>query len=152
MNRRDALIEALGPLPLSGTAWPGWIKAMAWCVLAVIGAKLIHTATGTTGQHIQPVVAASVTITFMALIVVARCMQTSVTTITTEGIEQTWLTRRSVGWDDIQFAKFIPLFASKRLVCFTGRGRPVVFQGGTKELQIAFARISLAYRKKPANN
>lgn len=149
MNRKEAVLEALGPLPLSGVAWPGWIKIMAWCVLALIGAKLIHTAIGTTGQDIQPVVAASVTITFMALVVVARYMQTSVTTITSEGIEQTWITRRSIGWDDIQFAKFIPLFASKRLVCFTGRGRPVIFQGGTKELQIAFAQISLAYRRRP---
>lgn len=148
MNRRDAILEALGPLPLSGAAWPGWIKVLAWCVLAVIGAKLVHTAIGTSGQTVQAVVAASVTITYMALVVVARYMQTSVTTITTEGIEQTWITRRTINWDDIQFAKFIPLFASKRLVCFTGRGRPVVFQGGTKELQIAFAQISLAYRRR----
>lgn len=149
MNRREAILETLGPLPLSGAAWPGWIKVLGWCVLAVIGAKLIHTAIGTRGQHIQPVVAASVTITYMALVVVARYMQTSVTTITADGIEQTWITRRTVSWDDIQFAKFIPLFASKRLVCFTGRGRPVIFQGGTKELQIAFAQVSLAYRRRP---
>lgn len=149
MNRKEAVLEALGPLPLSGAAWPGWIRVLAWCVLAVIGAKLIHTAIGTTGKEVQPVVAASVTITFMALVVVARYMQTSVTTITAQGIEQTWIARRAVGWDDIQFAKFIPLFASKRLVCFTGRGRPVIFQGGTRELQIAFAQISLAYRRRP---
>lgn len=150
MNRKEALLETLGPLPVSGTAWPGWIKILAWCVLVIIGAKLIHTAIGTNAQAVQPIVAASVTITFMALVVVARYMQTSVTTITTDGIEQTWITRRSVGWDDIQFAKFIPLLASKRLVCFTGRGRPVIFQGGTKDLQIAFAQISLAYRRRPA--
>lgn len=149
MNKQEALFEALGPLPVSGTAWPGWIKVLAWGVLVLIGAKLIHTAIGTSGQDVQPIVAGSVTITFMALVVVARYMQTSVTTITTDGIEQTWITRRSIGWDDIQFAKFIPLVASKRLVCFTGRGRPVIFQGGTKELQIAFAQISLAYRRRP---
>lgn len=150
MNQKEALLDTLGPLPLSGTAWPGWIKILAWCVLVIIGAKLIHTAIGTNAQTVQPVVAASVTITFMALVVVARYMQTSVTTITSDGIEQTWITRRSISWDDIQFAKFIPLLASKRLVCFTGRGRPVVFQGGTQELQVAFAQISLAYRRRPA--
>lgn len=149
MTRHDALLQTLGPLPLSGTAWPGWIKVMAWCVLVIIGAKLVHTAIGPSGQDVNPVVAASVTITFMALVVVARCMQVSVTTITPDGIEQTWLTKRTVGWNDIQFAKFIPLLASKRLVCFTGRGRPVIFQGGTKELQIAFAQIAVAYRKRP---
>ena len=149
MSRHEQLRQTLGPLPISGTAWPGWIKILAWCVMALIGAKLIQTAIGPSGQGINPVIAASVTITFMALLVVARCMQVSVTTITDEGIEQTWITRRAIQWDDITFAKFIPLLASKRLVCFTGRGRPLVFQGGTKELQIAFAQIALAYRKRP---
>lgn len=149
MSRQEQLLQTLGPLPISGTAWPGWIKILAWCVMALIGAKLIQTAIGPSGQGINPVIAASVTITFMALLVVARCMQVSVTTITDEGIEQTWITRRAIQWDDITFAKFIPLLASKRLVCFTGRGRPLVFQGGTKELQIAFAQIALAYRKRP---
>lgn len=149
MNPRETLLRTLEPLPISGTAWPGWIKVLAWCVLIVIGAKLIQTAMSPSGQSVSPVAAASVTITFMALVVIARCMQVSVTTITAEGIEQTWLTRRSVNWHDIQFAKFIPLLASKRLVCFTGRGRPIVFQGGTQELQIAFAQIALAYRKRP---
>lgn len=149
MSRQEQLLQTLGPLPISGTAWPGWIKILAWCVMTLIGAKLIQTAIGPSGQGINPVIAASVTITFMALLVVARCMQVSVTTITDEGIEQTWITRRAIQWDDITFAKFIPLLASKRLVCFTGRGRPLVFQGGTKELQIAFAQIALAYRKRP---
>ena len=148
MSRHEQLLQTLGPLPISGTAWPGWIKILAWCVMALIGVKLIQTAMGPSGQGVNPIVAASVTITFMALVVVARCMQVSITTITEEGIEQTWLTRRSIGWNDITFAKFIPLMASKRLVCFTGRGRPVIFQGGTKELQIAFAQIALVYRKR----
>lgn len=144
----EQFLQRLRPLPLSGTAWPGWIKAMAWLVLIIIGAKLIHTAASLGGQSVQPAVTASVTLTFMALVVIARYMQTSVTHITATGIEQTWLTRRAVSWDEIQFAKFIPLFASKRLVCFTGRGRPVVFQAGTKELQIAFAQIALAYPRR----
>ena len=149
MSRHEQLRQTLGPLPISGTAWPGWIKILAWCVMALIGAKLIQTAIGPSGQGVNPVITASVTITFMALLVVARCMQVSITTITDEGIEQTWITRRSIQWDEITFAKFIPLLASKRLICFTGRGRPLVFQGGTKELQIAFAQIALVYRKRP---
>src|SRR3546814_9693255 len=75
-------------------------------------------------------------------------MLISVTNINEAGIQQSWLGRREVAWEDIQFAKFIPLVASKRLICFTTRGRPVVFQAGTKELQVAFARISLVYRRR----
>ena len=40
------------------------------------------------------------------------------------------------------------MVASGLLVCFTGKGRPVVFQGGTQELQIAFAHIALAYHRR----
>ncbi|HLU14636.1 MAG TPA: hypothetical protein VKZ71_02280 [Burkholderiaceae bacterium] len=149
MNRHETLMQTLGPLPIRGTAWPAWVKVVAWCVVLIIGAKLMHTAIGTSRQAVQPAIAASVTITFLALAVIARFMQTSVTTITAEGIHQTWVTRRSVQWSDIQFAKFIPMVASKRLVCFTGKGRPVVFQGGTQELQIAFAHIALAYHRRP---
>src|SRR3546814_19911960 len=85
---------------------------------------------------------------FAGLVVLARYMLISVTNINEAGIQQSWLGRREVAWEDIQFAKFIPLVASKRLICFTTRGRPVVFQAGTKEMQVAFARIYLLYRRR----
>jgi hypothetical protein len=56
--------------------------------------------------------------------------------------------KREVQWQDIHFAKFVPLFNSKRLICFTRRGRPVIFQGATQDLQVAFAKISLVLRRK----
>lgn len=93
-------------------------------------------------------VAGSILLCFLGLIVLARYMLISETRITHRGIEQSWITRREVAWEDIQFAKFIPLVASKRLVCFTTRGRPVVFQAGTRDLQVAFARIALVYRRQ----
>lgn len=145
---QDQLLQTIGPLPLRGTAWPAGIKWMAWIVLGLIGIKLLHTAAGPAGQTVSPIVAACIVVAFIALLVVARAMQTSETCITDQGIEQTWITRRTVAWSEIQFAKFIPLLASKRLVCFTGRGRPVVFQAGTRELQVAFAQIALAYRRR----
>ena len=82
------------------------------------------------------------------LAVVAFYMQRSVTTIDERGLRQTWIAKREVAWDDIQFAKFVPLLLSKRLVVFTRRGRPLVFQGSTQALHIAFAKISLVYRSR----
>lgn len=142
------LLEEIGPLPLQGLAWPRRIKVVVWIVMALIGVKLIYTAAGPGGQNTPPVVAASFLLCYAALLVLAWYMQKSVTTITDTGIQQSWITRREITWADIHFAKFIPLYASKRLMCFTGRGRPVVFQAGTRELEIAFARISLVYRRK----
>src|SRR3546814_8580175 len=88
-------------------------------------------------------VSGSIIVCYIGLLILARYMHVSETSITETGIQQSWLSRREVSWEDIQFVKFIPLLASKKMICFLGRGRPVVFQAGTKELQIAFARISL---------
>lgn len=142
------LMQELGPLPLSGVAWPKWIKALVCAVLVFIGVQIAITAAGPVGQNISPMVAGSIMLCFVGLVVLARYMLVSVTSITHEGIRQTWLGRREVDWQDITFAKFVPLLASKRLICFTSRGRPVVFQAGTQELQIAFARIALVYRRR----
>ncbi len=145
---RSQLLEAIGPLPLRGVAWPAWIKILAWLVLGFIGLMIAHTASGPAGKTVSPLVAGSILLCFVALVVLARYMLVSETRITHRGIEQTWISRREVAWEDIQFAKFIPLVASKRLVCFTSKGRPVVFQAGTRELQVAFARIALVYRRQ----
>src|SRR5690606_40528523 len=100
------------------------------------------------GQNISPMVTGSIIVCFLGLLVLARYMTVSETRITETGIEQSWLGRREVVWEELQFAKFVPLLASKRLICFVTRGRPVIFQAGTKELQVAFARISLVYRRR----
>ncbi len=147
-EEQSQLLEDIGPLPLRGLAWPRRIKVLIWIVLALIGVQLVITASGPGGQNAPPMVAGSILLCYAALIVLAWYMQASVTTIDHTGIHQTWISRREIAWEDIHFAKFIPLFASKRLMCFTGRGRPVIFQAGTRELEIAFARISLVYRRR----
>src|SRR5690606_37151111 len=116
--------------------------------LLLIGIQIGRVAASPIGQHISPLVSGSIVVCFAGLIMLARYMTVSQTAITSTGIRQSWLGQREVAWQDIQFAKFIPLVASKRLVCFTGRGRPIPFQAGTKDLQIAFARISLVYRRR----
>jgi hypothetical protein len=121
---------------------------LAWVVLGLLAIKLVFTAAGPAGRDVSPLVAASVLLCFVGLVVVARFMMSSRTTISPAGIAQSWIVRREVAWDDIQFAKFVPFVASKKLVCFTARGRPVVFQAGTRELQTAFARIALVYRRR----
>ena len=91
-----ALIQALQPLPIEGTSWPAWIKIASWLMLLIIGIQFISTATSPAGQNVNPYTAASVTLCYAALIVMARYMTTSRTRITEEGIEQSWITRRVV--------------------------------------------------------
>ncbi|NYT75559.1 hypothetical protein H0A71_00965 [Alcaligenaceae bacterium] len=142
------LLEQIGPLPIKGKAWPTWIKALAVAIMVLIGFQIVYTASGPIGRTISPMVSGSIILCFLGLVVLTRYMLVSETTITESGIEQSWLGRREVAWEDIQFAKFVPLLASKRLICFTRRGRPVSFQAGTRELQTAFAYISLVYRRR----
>ena len=143
-----ALMADLGPLPITGQAWPTWVKILVWLVILVIGVQFVRVAMGFEGEPVNPYMAGSIVLCFCGLLLIARTMAVSVTQITEKGIEQTWITRRAIGWEDIQFAKFVPMIASKRLICFTGRSRPVIFQSGTPELHAAFAKISLVYRRR----
>jgi len=147
-DERDALLREIGPLPLSGQAWPDWVRILAWIILAIIGVQIVSSAIRLPPGQVSSVLTGIVVLCFLGLVLVSWHMQKSITTIDETGLRQTWITRREVAWQEIQFAKFVPLMFSKRLVVFTQRGRPVVFQGGTRELQIAFAKISLLYRRK----
>lgn len=147
-EKHRKLLAEIGPLPIEGPAWPRWVVVVAWVVLGVVVLRLVSTATSPAGELAGTAVKASIVLCVVGLAVLARYMHTSVTRITEKGIEQTWLGRREVAWHDISFAKFIPLISSKKLICFTARGRPVTFQAGSKELEIAFARISLVYRRR----
>ena len=148
VEERDALLREIGPLPLAGQAWPDWVRILAWIILAIIGVQIVLSAIRMPPEQTNSVVGGIVVLCFLGLALVSWHMQKSITTIDEAGLHQTWITRREVAWQDIHFAKFVPLLFSKRLVVFTQRGRPVVFQGGTRELQIAFAKISLLYRRK----
>jgi hypothetical protein len=77
----------------------------------------------------------------------------STVTIDHRGIRQTWMFNREVEWRDVRSAKMlgIPYLSwlfPPRLLVRTGNSY-VVFNGGTRELLIEFAKISLAYQMKP---
>ncbi len=143
-----ALMAELGPLPLRGRAWPRWIAAIAWIIMALIGIRFFMVLELSSDNSWSLLVFASIFVCYGALLWMSAHMWTSETEISEWGIRQSWITKREVSWQDIQSSKFIPLVASKKLVCFVQKGRPIVFQAGSKELQTAFARISLVYRKR----
>ncbi|MFA5663081.1 hypothetical protein [Castellaniella sp.] len=143
------LLEQIGPLPLRGQAWPRWIAAIAWLIMALIVWRLVMVLQLAGPRALPMLVIASILVCLGALLWMSAHMWTSVTEISEHGIRQSWISRREVTWGEIQSTKFIPLVATKKLVCFVPKGRPVVFQAGTPELQAAFARISLVYRRRP---
>lgn len=140
------LLREIGPLPLHGQAWPDWVRILAWIILAVIGVQAVSTVIRMPPETLNLGFAIAMVVVFLAVAVVCWHMQVSDTVIEEHGLRQSWFTRREVRWEDIKDARYMPLVFSKRLVVFTHGGRPVVFQGGTKELQQAFAKISALYR------
>ena len=141
----EQLFNTIGPLPLRGRAWPKGIALTAWVLLVIIGARLGFIA-ATYGQQLSTPIMASVLLAYSGMVVMAFFMWTAHTTISEQGIKQDWILKREIAWEDLKYARFIPLFYSKRLLCFTKKGRPVVFQGASPELQAAFAHISLSAR------
>ena len=142
------LLAELGSLPIQSRAWP---KAIAWlaCLVVIgIGVRLVLTASGPHGQAVSPMIVGAIVLAYTGIIVMAWYMYHGQTTITEDGISQSWLFKRHIAWQDIRHAKFVPMLFSKRLICFPVRGRPVTFQGSDQNVQVAFARIALAYRHK----
>jgi hypothetical protein len=76
----------------------------------------------------------------------------SIVTIDERGIRQTWMFNREVEWREVRGAKMIgiPFFTwlfPPRLVVRTGNSF-ATFNGGSRQVLIEFARISLAYQMK----
>lgn len=76
----------------------------------------------------------------------------SVITIDKTGITQTWLYNRRVAWSDVRSAKMIGIpyagvLFPPRLVVRTG-SMFVTFNGGSSEVLVEFAKISLAFQMK----
>ncbi|NYT37538.1 hypothetical protein ERD78_10915 [Allopusillimonas soli] len=142
------LLRELGPLPVQGMAWPTWIKVATVAMVLAIAGWIVRLASSPELAQIGTPALASFGVCVLGLGVLAWLMVKSQTRITDAGIEQSWLGTRHIAWEEIQYAKFVPLPGAKRLICFTRRNRPVVFQGGTRALHIAFARIAVTYRRR----
>lgn len=140
-----ALLQEISPLPLSGQAWPDWVRILAWVLLAVLGVEVMSIFIRMPPENAHPAMGIAVLVCFLALAVVAWFMQTSVTTIDARGMRQAWYARREILWEEVQSARYVPLIFSKRLLVFRHKGRPVIFQGGTRELQQAFAKIAATF-------
>ncbi|TFW05337.1 hypothetical protein E4K72_11510 [Oxalobacteraceae bacterium OM1] len=76
----------------------------------------------------------------------------STVTINAQGISQTWLYDRKVEWRDIRSAKmigipFLSAIFPPRLIVRTGNAY-TTFNGGSRDVLVEFAKISLAYQMK----
>lgn len=74
------------------------------------------------------------------------------TTIDSKGIRQSWVYTREVDWQDVRGARmigipFLTWLFPPRLVVRTGNAF-MTFNGGTQDILVEFARVTLAFRMK----
>lgn len=74
------------------------------------------------------------------------------TTVDVRGIHQTWVYNKQVAWSDVRGARMIGIpyltwLFPPRMVVRTGNAF-ITFNGGTQDILIEFAKISLAFRMK----
>lgn len=144
--QRAALLEELG-LPVSGPAYRKPVKIAAWIVLGLLTVQLISVATRLPAENLNQALTLTVLFCYVGMAALTVAMQRSITTIDARGLRQTWIMRREVAWEDVNFVKFIPYPLGKRLMIFNRGGRFVTLQAGTREVEVAFARIALVYKR-----
>ncbi len=142
----EALLRELD-LPVSGPAYRRSVKIAAWAVLALLTVQIVSAALRLPAENLTSVFASTLAFCYIGLAIIAAAMQRSVVTIDEQGLRQTWVMRRDVPWTDVQYVKFIPYPLGKRLMIFH-RGRFTTMQAGCQEVEVAFARIALVYRRR----
>ena len=139
-EERAALLRDIGPLPLSGQAWPDWVRILSWVILAVLGVQAVTSAIGAPDAlEALPAVLAGFALLFVAGTCRPRSPPSTSAACARAGTDAAKWPGKTCA------ARFVPMLFSKRLVIFTHSGRPVIFQGGTRELRAAFVKIARVY-------
>lgn len=138
--------------PITGPSYNLWFKLMATVVSVGLGAYAVSV----TMRYplLQYGLAVKLLLVGAALMLVVSYywFLRSTITIDDKGITQTWLYNRQVEWRDVRSAKMIGIpyagwLFPPRLVVRTGVAFST-FNGGSQEVLIEFAKISLAFQMK----
>jgi hypothetical protein len=137
---------------VSGPAYSLWFKALATLlttVLAVYGASIVMRF-----PLLQYGFAVKMLLLCAAVMLAVSYwwFLRATTTVDRDGIRQTWIYDRRVEWRDVRSAKMIGIpyagwLFPPRLVVRTGNSF-ATFNGGSREVLIEFAKISLAFQVK----
>jgi hypothetical protein len=138
--------------PVSGPAYSLWFKLFATVVTILLAAYSVIIAIRFPLLQYGFGVKALLLCAALMLGVSYYWFLRSTTTIDHDGIVQTWLYDKRVEWRDIRGAKMIGIpymtwLFPPRLVVRTGNSFST-FNGGSREVLIEFAKISLAFQMK----
>ena len=138
--------------PVTGPSYGLWFKIVATVVSIVLAVYAVNIAIRFPLMQDGFGVKALLVCAALMLGVSYYWFLRSTVTVDEHGITQRWLYNRHVEWRDIRSAKMIgiPYLSGvfpPRLVVRTGNSF-TTFNGGTRELLVEFAKISLAYQMK----
>jgi len=71
----------------------------------------------------------------------------STTTVSANGIEQSWMFKKPITWDEIRSTRVVRMPAAVRQIVRTQTGKFVIFHAGTSELASAFAAVANRYSR-----
>ena len=137
---------------VTGPAYSGMFKMLATIVTIVLAGYGTHiTLRFPLMQYSFGVKALLLCAALMLAISYYWFLRSSIT-IDDKGITQTWMYNRKVEWSDIRSAKMIGIpylswIFPPRLIIRTGTAY-ATFNGGSKDVLVEFAKISLAYQMK----
>jgi hypothetical protein len=137
---------------VSGPSYSVWFKLLATVVSIALATYGVDIALRYPLLQYGLGVKALLLCAALMLIVSYYWFLRSTITIDERGITQTWLYNRQVEWRDVRSAKMIGIpFLSAvfppRLVVRTGNSFST-FNGGTRDVLVEFAKISLAFQLK----
>jgi|GEM_PF-1310520 len=137
---------------VTGPAYSPWFKLLATVVTVVLGvygvAVVLRFPLMDYGFGIKALLLCAALMLGISYYWFLR----STVTVDESGITQTWMYNRHVEWRDIRSAKmigipFLSAIFPPRLIVRTGSAY-ATFNGGSKNVLVEFAKISLAYQMK----
>ena len=137
---------------VAGPAYSRWFKLVATVVTLLLAVYGLNIVLRFPLQQYSFSVQALLAGAALMLCVSYYWFLRSTITIDSTGITQTWLYNRHVEWRDIRSAKMIGIpyagwLFPPRLVVRTGNAF-TTFNGGSQQVLVEFAKISLAYQMK----
>ena len=137
---------------VTGPAYSTWFKALA--TVATVGLALYGADIALRFPLLQYGFAVKAILICAAVMLAVSYywFLRSTTTVDGDGITQTWLYNKHVAWRDVRGAKMIGIpyagwLFPPRLVVRTGNSF-TTFNGGSQEVLVEFAKISLAFQMK----
>jgi hypothetical protein len=137
---------------ISGPAYSTWFKIVATIICGALALYGINVAVRFPLAQYGFAVKALLICAGVMLVVSYYWFLRSTVTVDDKGITQTWLYNRHVEWRDVRGAKmigipYIGLLFPPRLVVRTGNAY-MTFNGGSQNVLVEFAKISLAFQMK----